>query len=143
MPPRPRPRPSSRPAPAPANPIGDYIARAPKSAQAVLEQVRRAIRQAAPGAEEAISYQIPTFRLNGNLVHFAAWKKHLGFYPGATGIAAFQRELSAYEGNKGSVQFPLDRPMPLGLIKRIVKYRVAQNLQKAPARAPRPPKTRG
>jgi uncharacterized protein YdhG (YjbR/CyaY superfamily) len=89
------------------------------------------IRQAAPGAEEAIKYQIPTFTLEGNLVHFGAYKKHIGFYPTPSGIEKFQNELSAYEGAKGSVKFPLDKPVPFDLISRIVAFRVQENLDKA------------
>ena len=90
--------------------------------------MRTTILNLAPGATEAMSYQIPTFKLNGNLVHFAAFKKHIGFYPGAAGIAAFQDELAGYKSAKGSVQFPLDQALPLDLVKKIVKFRVAQNL---------------
>ena len=89
------------------------------------------IRKAAPGAEETIKDQIPTFTLNGNLVHFAGFKKHIGFYPAPTGIVRFRKELSLYAGAKGSVRFPLDKPVPFGLIGRIVKFRVKENLQKA------------
>jgi len=86
--------------------------------------MRQTIQKAAPSATEAISYQIPTFKLSGNLVHFAAFKKHIGFYPGAAGIAAFQDELVGYKSAKGSVQFPLDKPLPLALVSKIVKFRV-------------------
>ena len=113
------------------NSIDEYIATFPKDIQKILEELRATIKAAAPDAEEKISYQMPTFFLNGNLVHFAAFKKHIGFYPTPSGIEAFQKELSAYEGAKGSVQFPLDKPMPLKLITRIVKFRVAENLKKA------------
>ena len=89
------------------------------------------IREAAPKAEETIKYQIPTFTLKGNLVHFAAFKKHIGFYPEPTGMEAFKDELSVYEGAKGSVQFPLDQPIPYDLISRIVKFRVKENLERA------------
>jgi uncharacterized protein YdhG (YjbR/CyaY superfamily) len=111
--------------------IDDYIAGFPKDVQQLLEEVRVAIRKAAPAAEETISYAIPTFKLNGNLVHFAAFKNHIGFYPAASGIQAFKKELSAYEGAKGSVQFPLDQPLPLALIGKIVKFRVGENLSKS------------
>lgn len=110
--------------------IDEYIRRFPKPTQVLLEKVRATIRKAAPKAEEAISYQIPTFKLNGNLVHFAAYNKHIGFYPGASGIAAFAKEFEGYKFAKGSVQFPLDKPIPYDLISRIVAYRVQQNLQK-------------
>jgi len=92
--------------------------------------MRRTIRRAAPEAEEAISYQIPTFKLNGNLVHFAAFKKHIGFYPTPTGIEAFKKELSPYEGAKGSVQFPIGKPIPYDLVKKIVIFRRKENLEK-------------
>ncbi len=113
------------------NSIDEYIATFPKDIQNILEELRAAIKAAAPDAQEKISYQMPTFFLNGNLVHFAAFKKHIGFYPTPSGIEAFQKELSVYEGAKGSVQFPLDKPMPLKLITRIVKFRAAENLKKA------------
>ena len=108
--------------------IDPYIAQFPDDVQARLQQLRKTILKLAPGATEAMSYQIPTFKLNGNLVHFAAFKKHIGFYPGAAGIAAFQDELAGYKSAKGSVQFPLDQALPLDLVKKIVKFRVAQNL---------------
>ena len=108
--------------------IDTYIAQFPDDVQARLQKLRTTILKLAPGATEAMSYQIPTFKLNGNLVHFAAFKKHIGFYPGAAGIAAFQDELAGYKSAKGSVQFPLDQALPLDLVKKIVKFRVAQNL---------------
>ena len=108
--------------------IDTYIDQFPNDVQARLQQLRKTILKLAPGATEAMSYQIPTFKLNGNLVHFAAFKKHIGFYPGAAGIAAFQDELAVYKSAKGSVQFPLDQALPLDLVKKIVKFRVAQNL---------------
>lgn len=111
--------------------IDEYIATFPKETQKILEQIRATIKAAAPEAQEKISYQMPTFFLNGNLVHFAAFKNHIGFYPVPTGIEKFKKELSIYEQGKGSVQFPLDKPMPLGLISRIVKFRVKENLAKA------------
>jgi uncharacterized protein YdhG (YjbR/CyaY superfamily) len=113
------------------NSIDEYIATFPAEIQKVLQEIRAVIRAAAPDAEEKISYQMPTFFLKGNLVHFAAFKKHIGFYPAPTGVEAFAQELSAYKGAKGSVQFPIDRPMPLDLITKIVKYRAAENLKKA------------
>ena len=113
------------------NSIDEYIATFPKDIQKILEELRATIKAAAPDAEEKISYQMPTFFLNGNLVHFAAFKKHIGFYPTPSGIEAFQKELSVYNGAKGSVQFPIDEPMPLKLISRIVKFRVAENIKKA------------
>ncbi|MNC47983.1 hypothetical protein D3C75_970750 [compost metagenome] len=111
--------------------IDDYIAKAAPEVQALLETVRKVIHEAAPEAKEKISYQMPTFELHGNLVHFAAFKKHIGFYPAPQGIEAFQEELSVYKGAKGSVQFPLDQPMPYDLISRIVKFRAAENIKKA------------
>lgn len=111
--------------------IDAYIASFPVEVREVLETVRATIQKAAPKAEEVISYDIPTFRLNGNLVHFAGYAKHIGFYPGAAGIEAFQKEIASYKSAKGSVQFPLDKPMPLGLITKIVKYRVKMNQEKA------------
>ena len=102
----------------------------PKDVQAILESLRQTIRKAAPEAEETISYQIPTFRLNGNLVHFAAFKNHIGFYPTPSGIEAFKEELSVYEGAKGSVKFPIYKQIPLDLVSKIVKYRVMENLEK-------------
>lgn len=113
--------------------IDSYIAQFPDDVQARLQKLRTTILKLAPGATEAMSYQIPTFKLNGNLVHFAAFKKHIGFYPGAAGIAAFQDELAGYKSAKGSVQFPLDKALPLDLVKKIVEFRVAQNLT-APTR---------
>ncbi len=92
-----------------------------------MRKVRETIRKTAPDAEEKISYQIPTFIFHGNLVHFAAWKNHIGFYPSSSGINAFRKELSMYEVSKGSVQFPLDKPIPLGLISKIVRFRVKEN----------------
>ena len=111
--------------------IDAYIASFPKDVQKLLQKVRTTIKSAAPQAEEVISYGMPLFRLNTRLVYFAAHKNHIGLYPMATGIAAFKKELSIYKGARGSVQFPFDKPLPLGLIKRIVKFRVAENLQKA------------
>ncbi len=95
-----------------------------------MEQVRATIKTAAPDAEETIAYAIPTFKLKGNLVHFAAFKNHIGFYATPTGHGEFAKELSVYQQGKGSVQFPLDQPMPLDLITKIVKFRVRQHLEK-------------
>ena len=114
--------------------IDEYITDYPPDVQKILRKIRMTIRKAAPDAEETISYRMPTFTLNGNLVHFAAFKKHIGFYPVPTGIEAFKKELAVYVGGKGSVQFPLDQPMPYGLISRIVKFRVKENLAKAGAK---------
>jgi uncharacterized protein YdhG (YjbR/CyaY superfamily) len=108
-----------------------YISGFPYNIQEILEQLRGAIKKAAPEAVEVISYGMPAFKFNGMLVWYAAHSKHIGFYPGASGIEAFKKELSIYKGAKGSVQFPLDEAMPLGLVARIVKFRVIENLQKA------------
>jgi len=107
--------------------IDEYIAGFPEDIQMILEEVRATIKKAAPDAKETISYQMPTFTLNGNLVHFAAFKNHIGFYPIPTGIEAFKKELSVYKMGKGSVQFPIDKPLPLNLISRIVEFRVMEN----------------
>ena len=111
--------------------IDAYIATFPDDVQSILQQIRRTIHDAAPEATEAISYQMPTFKLHGNLVHFGAFKNHIGFYPVPSGIEAFQDELAAYKQGKGSIQFPLDRPMPFDLIRRIVEYRVQENTANA------------
>lgn len=111
--------------------IDEYIAGFPKEVQGILEQVRVTIREAAPQAEETISYAIPTFKLNNTyLVYFAGFRNHIGFYPAPVGMEEFKEEFSAYKTGKGSVQFPLDQLMPLDLIARIVKFRVGQNLDK-------------
>ena len=114
--------------------IDEYIATFPKDIQTILQKIRAIIHKAAPQAEETINYQMPTFKLHGNLVHFAAFKSHIGFYPVPSGIEKFKKELSAYPQGKGSVQFPLDRPIPYALIARIVKFRVKENLEKAAAK---------
>ncbi len=114
--------------------IDEYIADLPRDLQEILEEIRLTIRKAAPDAQETIKYQIPTFTLNGNLVHFAAFKKHIGFYPTPTGIERFRKELSANEGAKGSVKFPLDKPIPFDLIGKIVKFRAKENLERAEAK---------
>jgi len=113
-----------------AKTIDEYIADYPKDVQKLLEQVRNTIKKAAPKAEEKINYGIPTFTLNGNLVHFAAYKNHIGFYATPTGHKAFEKELSIYKTGKGSVQFPIDQPLPLALISQIVKFRVIENSKK-------------
>ena len=118
-----------------AGTIDEYIAGFPEDVQAILERIRETIRQAAPAAQETINYAIPTFTLHGNLVHFAAFDRHIGFYPTPTGIEHFKNELSAYQMAKGSVQFPLDQPIPYDLISEIVKFRVQENLLKAEAKA--------
>jgi len=111
--------------------MDEYISTFPEEVQEILEEIRVLIKAAVPEAEEAIKYGIPTFTLKGNLVHFAAYKHHIGFYPAPSGIEKFRDELSAYEGAKGSVKFPLDKPIPYDLIARIVAFRVKENLEKA------------
>ncbi len=106
--------------------IDAYIAAFPEETQAILTKIRQIVHEEAPDAEEAIAYGIPTFRLKGSLVHFAACKKHIGFYPTPSGIEAFNEELSAYPHAKGSVKFPLDQPIPYNLIRRIVQFRVRE-----------------
>jgi uncharacterized protein YdhG (YjbR/CyaY superfamily) len=107
--------------------IDTYMAAFPPETQAILQKIRTIIHEEAPGVEETIAYGIPTFRLKGNLVHFAGYKKHIGFYPTPSGIEAFQREINVYKHAKGSVQFPLDQPMPYDLIRRMVRFRVHQS----------------
>lgn len=114
--------------------IDDYIAGFPPEVQEFLEQIRTTIQEAAPAAEEAIKYQMPTFVLNENLVHFAAYKNHVGFYPTPSGIEKFKDKLSSYKNAKGSVQFPIDKPMPLKLIRKIVEFRVKEIQAKALAK---------
>lgn len=111
--------------------IDSYIMMFPPEIQDILTKVRETIRQAAPGAEEAMAYGIPTFRLNGNLVHFGAANKHIGFYPAPSAIEAFKKELKPYKWAKGSVQFPYDQPIPYELIREMTKFRVLENLEKA------------
>lgn len=110
--------------------IDEYIADFPEDVQQRLQTIRETIHKAAPEATEDIKYGIPTFILNGNLVHFGGYKNHIGFYPAPMGIEAFQEEAAQYQAGKGTLQFPLDKPMPLDLIERIVKYRVEKNLAK-------------
>lgn len=110
--------------------VDDYIAAFPVETRVLLEELRSAIIKAAPEADEVISYQMPAYKLNGVLVYFAGYERHLGFYPTASGITAFKKELSIYKSAKGSVQFPLDKPLPLTLISKIVKFRVKENQQK-------------
>lgn len=114
--------------------IDEYIAGYPPDVQTILQKIRAIIRKAAPDAEEAIKYRLPTFVLNGNLVHFGAFKKHIGFYPTPSGTERFKQELSVYQGAKGSVQFPLDKPIPYDLITQIVEFRVKETLEKAASR---------
>lgn len=113
------------------NSIDEYIATFPEEVQVILIELRAVIKASAPDAEEKISYQMPTFALKGNLVYFAAFKNHIGFYPTPSGIQAFKHELSVYEGAKGSIKFPIDEPLPLDLISKIVKFRVVENLKNA------------
>ena len=110
--------------------IDEYIDRYPKDVQAKLRKIRSTIRKAAPDATEAISYQIPTFKLGGNLIHFAAFPNHISLFPTSSGVAKFQKELAGYETSKGTIQFPLDRPIPYGLITRITRFRVKENSEK-------------
>jgi len=115
--------------------IDEYIATFPEDIQKKLQDIRATIKAAAPEAQEKISYQLPTYFLQGNLVHFAAFKNHIGFFPVPSGMEAFKDELSAYETSKGGVRFPLNQPLPLELINRIVKFRVAENLKHAELKA--------
>jgi uncharacterized protein YdhG (YjbR/CyaY superfamily) len=114
--------------------IDEYIATFPKDVQQKLNDLRATIKKAAPKAEEKISYAMPTFALHGNLVHFAAYKNHIGFYPAPRAIEEFKKELAKYEGSKGTVQFPIDKPLPLSLVSKMVKFRVAENMEKAAAK---------
>lgn len=107
--------------------IDEYIATFPEDIQEILEKMRKVIQDAAPEAEETISYGMPTFKFNGNLVHFAAYKNHIGFYPAPSGIEAFKKEISQYKNSKGAVQFPLDKPIPFDL-EKIVVFRVQENI---------------
>jgi len=113
--------------------IDEYIALYPPEIQTIMQSVRQVIRLAAPMAKEAISYQMPTFKLNGNLIHFAAHRHHLGLYPAPSGILAFQSELKGYVTSKGAIQFPFDQPIPLDLIRKITEFRVRENCSPAPS----------
>ena len=115
--------------------IEAYIATFPADVQKILQDMRKVIKEAAPQAVEKISYQMPTFYLEGNLVHFAAFKNHIGFYPAPSGIEAFKDDLAKYEGSKGAIRFPKDQPLPYDLIRRIVAYRVSENMKKAQEKA--------
>lgn len=110
--------------------IDSYIKSFPEDIQKTLEKLRKVIQEAAPEATEAISYGMPTFKLHGNLVHFAAFKSHIGFYPVPSGIEAFKKELEPYIAGKGTIQFPLDKPIPYDLVEKVVKFRVKENLEK-------------
>jgi len=114
--------------------VDDYILSFPKDIQLLLEQIRTTIRKAAPKAEEVISYGMPAYKLNGMLVFFAGYKNHIGFYPTGSGITAFKKEVSVFKTSKGTVQFPLDKKPPLGLITKIVKFKVKENSEKAKAK---------
>ncbi|HXY74310.1 MAG TPA: DUF1801 domain-containing protein [Dehalococcoidales bacterium] len=114
--------------------IDDYIAASPENTRAMLEKIRQIIRENAPNAEETISYRMPSFKLNGNLVYFAAFKNHIGFYPVPSGIEAFRDELAPFIAGKGTLQFPLDKPIPYDIIKKVVVFRVKENLAKAKKR---------
>ncbi|TFG23017.1 MAG: hypothetical protein EU533_03600 [Promethearchaeota archaeon] len=107
--------------------IDEYIDAFPKDVKEILIKLRQVIRKAAPEAKEAISYQMPTFKLNGNLVHFAGYKKHIGFYPTPSAIEEFKKELGSFETSKGTIKFPLNKPIPFDLVRRIVEYRVLEN----------------
>ncbi len=109
--------------------IDEYILQFPIEVQEILKKLRKVIKESAPNAEEKISWQMPTFFLHGNLVHFAAYKNHIGFYPSPSGIDTFKNELSDYKGAKGSVQFPISKPIPYELISKIVKFRVQENIK--------------
>ncbi len=117
--------------------VDKYIAGYPREVQAILRKIRVTIRKAAPGAQETISYQIPTFALNGTLISFAAYSKHIGLYPAPAGSERFNRELSKYRASKSTVRFPLDQPIPYELVTQIVKLRVKANLVKAAAKGKR------
>jgi uncharacterized protein YdhG (YjbR/CyaY superfamily) len=117
------------------NSIDEYIAAFPEATQKLLREMRATIRAAAPEAAEKISYQIPTFFLKGNLVHFGAFKNHIGFYPTSSGTQAFEPELSVYDVSKGTVRFQMGKPLPLDLVTRIVRFRVAENLSRAAAKS--------
>ncbi len=121
--------------PSPFTNIDEYIALFPEDIQKILQEIRQVIKAAAPQAEETISYQMPTFTLNGNLVHFAAFKNYIRFYPTPSGTEQFNAELAVYKGGKGSAQFPLNQPIPYDLISQIVAFRVKENLAKAEAKA--------
>jgi uncharacterized protein YdhG (YjbR/CyaY superfamily) len=112
------------------NEIDQYIASFPEQTRKLLEQLRETIKQAAPDSEELMSYQMPAYKQNGILVYFAAYKNHIGFYPTASGIEAFKQELSSFQWSKGTIQFPLDKPLPLELVTKIVRYRINQRMQK-------------
>ena len=110
--------------------MNEYIERYPENIQVILQKIRLTVKRAAPDAKEAISYQIPTFKLGGNLVHFAAFTKHISFFPTSSGIAKFKKELEVYETSKGTVRFPIGKPIPYELISKITKFRVKEGIEK-------------
>ena len=114
--------------------VDEYILSYPKEIQKLLKQVRATVKKAAPKSTEVISYRMPAYKQNGMLLWFAAHTSHIGLYPGASGIAAFKKEISIYKNAKGSVQFPFDKPLPLTLMTKMVKFRVNENLQKVMAK---------
>ena len=114
--------------------VDEYIERFPQSIQVILQKIRLTIKRAAPDAKEAISYQIPTFKLGGNLVHFAAFAKHISFFPTSSGIATFKKELEVYETSKGTVRFPIGKPIPYELISKITRFRVKDVIEKGKKR---------
>lgn len=114
--------------------VDDYIATFPTDMQLLLEQLRSAIKKAAPKAEEGISYQMPAYKYYGMLMFFAGYKSHIGFYPTPSGIEKFKKELSGYDGAKGSVQFPIDKPLPLSLVSKMVKFKIKENQSKTAAK---------
>ena len=114
--------------------VDEYLSALPANTKLILKEVRKTIKQAAPQAEELISYNIPAFTLHGRLVYYAAFKNHIGFYPVSSAIKTFQKELSDYKTSKGAIQFPIERPIPFGVITKIVKFRVQENLEKAKAK---------
>jgi len=118
----------------PPKSIDEYIERFPENIQVILQKIRLTIKRAAPDAKEAISYQIPTFKLGGNLVHFAAFAKHISFFPTSSGIATFKKELEVYETSKGTVRFPIGKPIPYELISKITKFRVKEVIEKGKKR---------
>lgn len=114
-----------------ATDVDSYISDYPSKVQKMLKQLRVVIKKAAPKAEESISYMMPAYKLHGPLVYFGAYEKHIGFYPTGTGVAAFQKEIASYKSSKGAIQFPLDQPLPLALVEKIVKFKVKENMMKA------------
>lgn len=117
--------------------INEYIEGFPKDVQKILRMIRQTIHKTAPEAGEKISYQIPTFTFHGNLVSFAGWKSHIGFYPGSAALQVFGKNVTRYQVAKGTVQFPIEKPLPLGLIRRIVKYRMKENMRREKIRTQR------